>query len=95
MFQVNWVAQQTYLVNFWSKEDFDVINAKRWQWFGSDAAIIRIWTPDANLEEDALDSIPQLMILHDILLTCRHRKPLAGSRVYFGIPNVKNIYNHQ
>lgn len=67
MFQVNWVAQQTYLVNFWSKEDFDVINAKRWQWFGSDAAIIRIWTPDANLEEDALDSIPQLMILHDIL----------------------------
>lgn len=65
-FRVNRVESQTYIVEFWSEVDFQLVLSNKWFWFDNDIVLTQPWHLQIDTTEDPLSSIPQIVGLHNI-----------------------------
>lgn len=65
-FRITRVNLQSFKVGFYKELDYARIKAKKWKYIGSDLILVRQWRVDESPAEDALDTIPQTTIIHNI-----------------------------
>lgn len=61
------MESQTYILQFHAWEDYERLKDIKWDWFLNDIVLDRQWLPDHDAFEDSILSIPQQMLVEDIL----------------------------
>lgn len=65
-YRIKRVNKQSFKIGFYEKVDFVRLQTKKWEHLGNDLAMIRIWRAGETYTEDALDTIPQKALIHNI-----------------------------
>lgn len=65
-YRITRVSHQSYIIGFYSREDFERLATIKWEYLGNDIMLVRQWKSEESYTEDVLDSVPQKARIHNI-----------------------------